>query len=161
MDNLLELLRGRFEESSKRLDEVMGRLRLVQAEYTEAQQDVSAWKTALEREQARQPATVSGASIDLQGKAQAVATAASTLDESQFEVPNKTKLIQDFIMASGSVGTTSADIIAKVKENIPNRNYVYTVIYKLKSRGLIRESRGRYYAVSPNPKEGDQQTFLQ
>ena len=157
MADFLDTLKERYTEATKRWEEAQIKLRDVQAQATEAQQEAAAWRIAIEREEARAkkpnvPTVVRARTTD------AMPQQLRNVEVS--DAQNKTELIKNVVATSGEKGTTPADVWEAVKALEVSRNYVYSVLYKLKERKVVTERRGRYYLVQ-QPETGEQPTLLQ
>ncbi len=64
---------------------------------------------------------------------------------------NKTDLVRDQLRQHPT-GLLPVEVWRAVKEQIPNRGYVYSVLSRLKDRDQVSIRRGKYYLRVPPPK---------
>ena len=83
-------------------------------------------------------------------KAEDAATAAATLAAlSDEDETNKTGVVKAIINEHASDGIASANVVSEAaRRNVHiKRNYVYSILLRLKNRGRIARRRGRYFPV--------------
>ena len=134
-----------------------------QAVHQRAATDYVAWNNALLAEQRNQQAALSEIAPTPAPENQI--PIAESLDSKSGASPevNKTDLIRDALRRRPT-GLTPGDLWHVVKDQIPNRSYVYAVLGRLKERDQVTVRRGKYYirAVAEKPDTQEmQETVVQ
>ncbi len=70
--------------------------------------------------------------------------------DAELRTDNKTAFVRKLIEQSGTTGVTPADIkrAAAARQLQVHHNFPYTILFKLKSDEIVKEERGRYFAVA-------------
>lgn len=84
--------------------------------------------------------------VDANKMADSVAVAVEANHPQSVPEVNKTELVSE-LLRQNPAGMTPSDIWAKMDKEIKNRAYLYSVLKRLKDRGVARERRGKYFAV--------------
>ena len=151
MNVLLERLKTGLVAAQKKQAEVLKQFQAVQAEYNAATQEVLGYQKVLENETRieEQQATLAGMAKD------GVKALEGIGEESTASIPNKTQLIREAL--EQNPGMTPADTWKAVRGKIKSRNYVYSVLKRLKDRKQLIERRGKYYLpATPKTEEGNE-----
>jgi hypothetical protein len=135
MSDLLERLKEGLAEAQKRQAEVGRRFQIVQLEFQAANAELVGYQKVLELETRR----------ELEKAAAAPAEGPATKAEQQAEAVeiNKTQLVKDAL--ADHPGLTPAQLYGALKHQMPRRNYLYSVLKRLKDRKQVCEKRGKYY----------------
>ncbi len=156
MSELLERLKAGLVNAQKRQAEVLKQFQAVQAEYNAATQEVVGYQKVLENETRIEEQNASfraRADIAVKTLDGIKPEPESESDSDSESALNKTQLIRDSLSANR--GMTPADTWKVVRGQIKSRNYVYSVLKRLKDRKQIIERRGKYYLPTPKPEEGE------
>jgi hypothetical protein len=160
MVDFVQTLKERHAESVKAVEKYQAQLADVEARLNQSQLAEGAYRAALEHEELRQEKPGrKGSKHDTPAPVpEKLATPVNV-----GELPSKTELIQNTITRAGANGIKIDEIAAQLKSQGVKRQYVHTVIFKLKERHLITKRRDRYYAASAPRDDGQpaQQALLQ
>jgi hypothetical protein len=150
MSVFLETLRARLAESQKRHQEATNALQAAQNFHQVVTQELFGWQKAIEAESRREAhqqviaaakeptATVPAAPLE------AIPSAVNHSDQSRREV-NKTDAIRKLLREHGT-GITPGEVWDALKDQIGgNRDYVYSVLKRLKDSDQVVVRRGKYY----------------
>jgi hypothetical protein len=148
MSAFLETLKERFATAQKRVQEAVMRLQAAQTEQQAAAQEAASLNYLLQLETQREAAAAQGTDnpIPVAGEPKAV----PPVQQSEL---NKTDLIREQLRQHPN-GLRPAEVWNAIKDQIPQRSYVYAVLGRLKSREQATWKRGKYYfRVSAKPEE--------
>ncbi|MCU1335335.1 MAG: hypothetical protein JWO19_916 [Bryobacterales bacterium] len=184
MENFLDTLKARHVDAQQRLVEATERFKILQAEHTAVSAkfqnanawyqyltaEVASWQKTIESEtrrmeaQAKQaqqqatqatpaaPATITQTPAAAQPRPEATPEATHESNASAGDI-NKTELIRE-LLQQNSNGMTPAEVWRAVKEQIPRRSYVYSVLGRLKDRDQVSVNRrGKYFFRIPKMEE--------
>ena len=135
MSDFLEMLKIRAAEAQERANGTKQVMDAAQAAYMKAASEAASWNNALQAELRR---AVQQEKID---------EATDVVDSSppvQLPEINKTEIIRN-ALRSRPTGLTPRDLWRLVRDDIPNRAYVYSVLNRLKARDQATVRRGKYY----------------
>jgi hypothetical protein len=142
MSTFLETLKARMADSETRLQEAQRKLNSAQREHDLAAKECASWQTAVEIE-TRKSAPAAPAQFTLQQPAD---------EEDKDEGANKTEMIRD-VLRKHPAGATPADVWKALQGQIKQRNYVYSVLKRLKDRNKVTTRRGKYFLVATQDEQ--------
>ena len=176
VSEFLEIVRARWGDATKRLQSATLRLQQAQAEHQAAAQEAHSWQTILQSEERREAAQrvatanplgtepPAGNTIQQQPSAQTPPTVPlSVVSNAPAESDlNKSELIRQ-ALRSHPGGLKPAEVWHKLKDQIPNRSYIYSVLGRLKERDQVLIKRGKYTLriVTPKGEEGKEHLPIQ
>jgi hypothetical protein len=140
MGVFLDQLKTRMEEAHKRLQTSQQKASAAQAEYQAAGQEFNSLQLLVNLELAR--ATKSSSTAIMR---QAAVSGAEI---------NKTDLVRDLIIQHPAV-ITPPDIWKQVGSQLGRRQYLYSVLKRLKDRDEIVDRKGKYVAKAAVKPEGN------
>ena len=167
MNGFLDTLKIRMTDSQRRLHEATQRLQAAQAEHQAAAQEAASWQNAVQAEARREAYAAALAQAKsgqvtptLPTAATAVPVAAPVTAPAQAPSPpsaepdlNKSELIRQ-VLRDNPGGLTPVEVWRKLNNQITNRNYVYSVLGRLKDREQVTVKRGKYaYRVIPKGED--------
>jgi sRNA-binding protein len=134
---LIEQLKDRIEQAAKEADRARARATEAESTAQRAEQELAAYKQALAAEERRQGKTPAKATPQQPSLVPGIAR----------EQIDKTGLALSVIAAGGTHGVSADDIqLAFRNRGIDlNRNYIFNIAGRLKTRGKIDRRGGRYY----------------
>jgi hypothetical protein len=152
MSELLDRLKDGLADAQKRQAESLKRFQAVQVEYNIVTAEVTGYQKVLELETRK----------ELE-KAAATPPVIGPQQQSEQQVErelNKTELVRSAL--AEHPGLTPAQLWGALRNQMGRRNYLYSILKRLKDRKQILEKRGKYY-LPPTPKieEGHEQQTLQ
>jgi hypothetical protein len=158
MSEYLEQLKKDWADAQKRHQEVAARLNALNAEYQAVTQEVNSFAKIVDVQTRKEQGTVKLA-VNIHvapapagsGKSALLAASQSDSDE-----PNKTELVRELLRQHPS-GMTGAELWTAVKDKFPHRQYVYSVLKRLKKKGLVAQRRKKFIFTA-KPEEVAQQT---
>lgn len=154
MSEFLDLVRARAADAMKRLHASGLVLQQAQAEHQAAISESQSWQTILQAEERREATKKLSKAIfeELGSTPQQQESHPLPSQPSQAAVPtpasdqdiNKSELIRQ-TLRDNPAGLRPAEVWHKLKEQIPNRSYVYSVLGRLKEREHVSvNKRGKY-----------------
>jgi len=144
MGDFLETLKARAAEAQERANIAKQALDTAQAVYAKAAGEAASWTNALQAELRR---AVQQEKID---EATGIPDLSSSIQAPEI---NKTEIVRDALRGRPT-GLTPGDVWRLVRDDIPNRAYVYSVLNRLKARDQVTVRRGKYYI---KPKQDSEQ----
>lgn len=159
----LDEIRTRLQDCQKRAQEITGRLQAVQLEHQSVMQELGSYQKIFDVENRRVqqqqqqtlPATTNLA-VSQQPHPIVVSVEPSTSDEA-----NKTEAIRE-LLRQHPAGMTPGQIWQVMKGQIAYRQYIYSVLKRLKDKKQVAERRGKYFfQVLAKPEEVREPTTLQ
>lgn len=148
MSDLLERLKEGLAEAQKKQAEVARRFQAVQAEFQIVNAELTGYQKVLELETRRE---LEKAAATPQSEGPATQAEQRTEQET-----NKTQLVKDAL--AEHPGLTPAQLYGALKNQMPRRNYLYSVLKRLKDRKQVYEKRGKYYLPAvPKIEEGHEE----
>jgi len=192
MTTLLEMLRERLPTMQKRAQEatetfqstqrthqvLTQQLQATQAEYATCMQELNSLQILIGAEIKRMAAEqalekANTGMVELSAVVVATSDASAGLqppdkdekpDDGESVETNKTEAIRNMLRAHPG-GLTPVEIWRSVKDQIPRRSYVYSVLGRLKDRDQVTWRRGKYFfratAKSEDLKNQDQNISIQ
>lgn len=152
MNDFLETLKSRLARSQIRLNETKQKLEEAQAAHTKALQEWGAWVTAYQTEAGIKDISAIMATATSTGTTQEKIADISETQRPEVPELNKTDLIRDTLRRRPT-GITPAELWRIVRDQIPNRSYVYSVLGRLKEKEQVVSRRGKYYIRITATKE--------
>jgi hypothetical protein len=147
MSELLERLKAGLASAQKRQAEVLKQFQAVQAEYNAVTQEVTGYQKVLENE-----TRIEQQQATLRDLARETVKQLDGIEPEPTPEVNKTQVIREAL--GQHPGMTPADTWKAVRGQIRSRNYVYSVLKRLKDRKQIIERRGKYYLpATPKTEE--------
>jgi hypothetical protein len=151
MSSFLDQLKARSVEAQKRVAETQQQAQAAQALFQSAAQEFNSLQLLVNLESARE------------AKASPQAKAAPVVERPAVAISegNKTELVRNLIFDNPE-GLTPPEIWKRVGAKMVRRQYLYSVLKRLKDREIIVEKRGKYFQRIATKAEGEtQQTLLQ
>ena len=167
MSEFIDMLKQRLDDAQKRLQETQNYLQQAQARHQAVAQEFTSLQTLINLENARaqKAAQESARAVVVPVKdpvfnlpvmtafpvnaTQAVAGAVSGANAAP-EI-NKTQMIRE-VLRQHTNGISPAQVWLNVKDDV-ERNYVYSVLKRMKDKGEVKERRGKYYLQVVSSKE--------
>lgn len=150
----LDETKRRLEDAQQRMQAATHRLQLAQYEHQSVASEVASYQKIIEveaRKAHRETAVATlGAVRAASASALASVIASSPSDNSD---SNKTETIRQ-LLRDHPAGLTPAQIWHTLKGQMNHRNYVYSVLKRLKDRKQVSERRGKYYFQEAPKSEG-------
>lgn len=162
MSDFLETLKLRLSDAQRRHQEATQGLQMAQAHHQMLTQEIFGWQKAVEAETRREaqenalsamkerlvaansavhhPAPAS-ATISLTPATQISAVA--TVEQGKSEI-NKTDVVREQLRQHAT-GMTPGEIWLAIQDQIGNRDYLYSVLKRLKDTNQVVERRGKYF----------------
>jgi hypothetical protein len=139
MAGLIDQLRQRVEQSRRELEDAKRKTQLARFVEETLAAEASGYERALAAEERRE------------GKTSVAPPEAKTTAGGESPI-NKTDFADEFINSRNGSGVTAPEVYrAFVDAGITvHRNYVYSILDRLVTRGRIRERRGRYLPSAGN-----------
>jgi hypothetical protein len=163
MSEFLENLKARHAESQKRFIAKQQQLNAVNAEFQAVAQEFNAWTTLLNLEARKEQAAAIAPAAPVVATPQksAIPALPSAATPPEASESNKTEFVRE-LLRQHSAGMKPSEIWKHVKEQIPRRPYLYSVLKRLKDRGDIVERRGKYiFKFAAKPEEPKENNLLQ
>jgi hypothetical protein len=135
MSHLIDRLKDGLAEAQKRQLEVGKRFQVVQGEWAAVNAEVNGYLKVIELETRRE--------LEQAAVAPQIEGPSTEADQQAEQDSNKTQLIRDAL--AEHPGLTPAQVWGAVKNQVGRRNYVYSVLKRLKDRKQVVEKRGKYY----------------
>jgi len=159
MSDFLEKLKAELEVAKVRMAEAQKkylaaqadhqgatqRLQTATTEFQQAANESNSYQTLVNLWTRKEQEITKGVS-DTTKMAESVTVAIEPSSPSSAPEVNKTELVCE-LLRQNPAGMTPSDIWAKMDKEIKNRAYLYSVLKRLKDRGVAREKRGKYFAV--------------
>lgn len=153
MSDLIERLKEGLAEVQKRQAEIGKRWQVVNGEWAAVNAELNGYVKVIELETRRE--------LEQAAIAPQIEGPASRAEQLAEQDSNKTQLVRD-ALAEHPGGLTPAQLWGAVKHQIKRRNYVYSVLKRLKDRKQVIERRGKYFLPElPKIAEGNEQSTLQ
>lgn len=158
MTGFVEMLQQRLEDAQRRLQESQVALQQAQAKHQAVAQEFTSLQTLISIEGAKAHRAAQEAAMAAQPRV------AVSLVTSPVQVPatqpaqaqpaalsgiavspetNKTEMIRE-VLRQHTNGITPAQVWMNVKDRV-GRNYVYSVLKRMKDKEQVKERRGKYY----------------
>jgi hypothetical protein len=149
MSTFLDMLRQRMTEAQKRTNETQKAMEEAQVAHDSATRDYNSWARAFQAEAKREGVA---------------ASSEATGQESRSGVPegtdaNQTELVRQ-VLRQNPTGVTPAEIWGKLKKQIPRRNYVYSILGRLKQRDQVSVRNGKYRPKLPMRESEGNETAM-
>jgi hypothetical protein len=141
MSTFLDQLKTRMDEAHKRLQSAQQKAQLAQAEHTAAAQEFGSLQLLVNLEAQREAKTP------------------IVVKTPQSNEVNKTQLVSDVIRQSPA-GLSPSEIWSQLQGQLVRKQYLYSVLKRLKDRDEIVERRGKYVAKIAGRPEGETQQGL-
>jgi hypothetical protein len=149
VNNLIDRLKEGLADAQKRQAEVQKRFVAMQSEFQTVTAEVNGYQKVLELETRKE--LERAASIPFPEP-----SASDAIDSSDLKT-SKTQLVKDTL--AEHPGLTPAQLWGALKNEVGRRNYVYSVLKRLKDRKQVVEKRGKYYLpATPKIEEVHEQT---
>jgi len=174
MVTFLEELRTRFQDAQRRLQLASQKLQIAQAEHQSAVQEFASYQKIIEvetRKLQQTQATNQAVAPQIPPQPQPKPTEQSPIPastptnpnrifipkiEAAADVPsgtNKTEAVRE-LLRRHPAGMTPAEVWNALKNDIAKRDYVYSILKRLKDAEQAIERRGKYYfRVEPKQEE--------
>jgi hypothetical protein len=156
MSEFLEQLKKDLADAQKRHQEMAARLNALNAEYQAVSQEVNSYAKIVEVQTRKEQGTVKVAVNIHVAPAGSGKAALLTAPPSDSDEPNKTELVRELLRQHPS-GMTGAELWTAVKNKFPHRQYVYSVLKRLKKKGFVAQRRKKYIFTA-KPEEVNQHT---
>ncbi len=173
MSEFIDMLRQRLNDAQKRLLDSQTHLQEAQAKHQAVAQEFSSLQTLINIEMAKaqgslqpggQPQPVGaqpGAPFRVVISPRPTTAPAPMATPQPHALPgvaespaiNQTEMIRE-VLRQHTNGITPAQVWIKVKEHV-ERNYVYSVLKRMKDKGEVKERRGKYYLQVDSGKGGE------
>jgi hypothetical protein len=157
MNDFLEKLKVGLTEAQERQKEIGARLQAINAEYQAVSQEVNSYLKIVEVENRKLQGSpnphkaTATFTIKVNPAPTAQIAAADAVDE-----PNKTELVRELLRSHPS-GMTGGELWTAVKGKFPHRQYVYSVLKRLKKKGDVVQRRKKFIFTF-KPEEVNQTT---
>jgi hypothetical protein len=157
MSEFIDMLKERLDDAQKRLLETQSHLQQAQLKHQAVTQEFTSLQTLLGLEIARAQRLAQETAVRAHPVKVAVpitATQAVPVALSGTIVTpeiNKTEIIREALRQHTN-GITPAQVWLNVKDHV-GRNYVYSVLKRMKDKEEVRERRGKYYLQVGSQKE--------
>jgi hypothetical protein len=163
MSEFLETLKERLAEAQRRIVLAQARLQQAQVEFASIQQEHNSWahavNTEMRREQIQEQIIQSSQPMQTSEPEKAAVVAAPVRAENEIEQPvvsiaeiNKTQLIRDVLQQHPN-GIKPVGVWHQVRNQVA-RNYVYSVLSRMKEKKQVVERRGKYFLqIISKPEE--------
>jgi len=158
MSAFLEQLIEEMNEAQKRFALAQQDLQRAQAVFQAAAQEFQSYqhivaaRTRKEQEGSASPATIVG-------KGAAAPVAALPPQQTEIDEINKTELVRELLRQHPN-GMTGRELWSAVKDKFLHRQYVYSVLKRLKKKGYVVQKRKKY-VFTAKPEEVTQQSLIQ
>jgi hypothetical protein len=155
MSEFLETLKMRLLDAQKKLQETTAALQKAQLEHAASAQEHASWANAVNTETRREQQLALTKGQPQTPPAPKPPELPSPLPaaledvESTAEV-NKTGLIRE-VLERHPNGVRPVTVWHSLRDQV-NRNYVYSVLSRMKQKKQVREIRGKYYLNQPTQK---------
>jgi hypothetical protein len=159
MSEFLEKLKADFMEAQKRQQEIGGRLQALQVEFQAVSQEVNSYAKIVEVQTKKEQGVVVAApatrapSLRING-IQITQIPSSTIESA--EETNKTELVRE-LLRQHPAGMTGGELWKAVQNKFPHRQYVYSVLARLKRKGDVSQKRKKFFFTA-KPEEVSQST---
>jgi hypothetical protein len=168
MSDFVEMLQQRLEDAGRRLQESQVALQQAQAKHQAVAQEFGSLQTLIGIENTKVQRAAQEAALAAQVRASlgprplthpapasgAQPTQAQPIAVSGIVVSpetNKTEMIRE-VLRQHTNGITPAQVWMNVKDKV-ERNYVYSVLKRMKDKDEVKERRGKYYLQVASEKE--------
>ena len=144
MSDFLEQLKKDLADAQKRHQEVTARLQALNAEYQAVSQEVNSYAKIVEVQTRKEH----GASAVPVPATPQVVRAVFRMPIGHTQTPateenNKTEMVRE-ILRSHPSGMTGGELWVAVKDKFPHRQYVYSVLKRLKKKGYVTQKRKKF-----------------
>jgi hypothetical protein len=163
MSDFLERIKKDAAEAQRRLQDAQQKLAVAQQEFQAAAQESNSYQTIV-AVQARKEQEVSGVPAHVGVPTQVTIRMATprhlvpTPSEPDEET-NKTQLVRE-ILRQHPAGMTGGELWNAVKSQFAHRQYVYSVLKRLKKKGDVVQKRKKFVFMA-KPEELTQQSSVQ
>jgi hypothetical protein len=148
MSQLIDHLKEGLAEAIKRHAEVTKRFQAAQAEWQAANAEVNGYQKVIELETRRE--------LEKAAASPHMSEPATKQTEQAEREVNKTQLVKEAL--AEHPGLTPAQLWGALKDQMTRRNYVYSILKRLKDKKQVVEKRGKYYLPAiPKIEEGHEQ----
>jgi hypothetical protein len=153
MSVFLEQLKVKAAAAQKRLQEATARLQAAQAEHTAATNESNTWNFAIHVEAPREAAEEAARNPTRVADAIAIPKADEPVSVGNPEGEiNKTELVRN-VLRQHIGGMRPVEVWHALREQIPQRGYVYAILGRLKSRDQVTAKGGKYRLRIPPRRE--------
>jgi|HubBroStandDraft_1064217.scaffolds.fasta_scaffold35437_2 hypothetical protein len=149
MNDFLETCKARLAESQKHLAEAQQKLQRAQNEYQTAAAETNAFQHMVNFETRKVQEQQIGPQLPAATHPGAASVAAST----RILEVNKTDLVRQ-LLRQHSGGMTAREVWSELKTQISNRNYLYSILKRLRDSDEVSVKRHKY-VIKFAPKLGE------
>jgi sugar-specific transcriptional regulator TrmB len=150
MTEFLERLKAELADAQERQKNLAIKLNAINAEYQAVSQEVNSYIKIVEVQTRKEqgPDAAPPLSVTIVRRIPPAQTAT--------EETNKTELVRE-ILRSHPSGMTGGELWTAVKDKFPHRQYVYSVLKRLKKKGDVSQKRKKFFFTA-KPEEVTQHT---
>lgn len=158
--SFLDEVKTRMEDAQRRAHEISTRLQEIQQQHQSVMQELASYQKIVQLETIRLQSEEQQQLIPQVSVIPIAQPLQRPLIEAADEI-NKTEAIRE-LLRSHPTGMTPSQIWQTMKSQVTHRQYIYSVLKRLKDKRQVTERRGRYYFQSiARPEETTESVVLQ
>lgn len=147
VSQFLEQLKAELLDAQKRQQEVGARLQLTNAEYQAVSQEVNSYLKIVEVQTRKELGPNAPPALPQPVVRTVVVSTPTAATVGAVEETNKTEMVRELLRQHPN-GMTGKELWASVKDKFPHRQYVYSVLKRLKKKGDVVQKRKKFVFIA-------------